>query len=109
MREEKPLQWEFAEEAREIGKLAKEILGGKYAFVFTTYIDKGHIYNRLIFNRGSSTNHKRYHSNKRSYHETRRVSDRPCREHGLSVIVPVQRRATVSIRPYTTVLATRQN
>ena len=32
--------------------------------------------------------HKHYHSNKRSYHEIRRASDRLCREHGLSVIVP---------------------
>ncbi len=29
-----------------------------------------------------------YHSNKRSYHEIRRASDRLCKEHGLSVIVP---------------------
>ena len=33
----------------------------------------------------STTN---YHSNKRSYHEIRRISDRLCKEHGLSVIVP---------------------
>ena len=31
---------------------------------------------------------KHYHSNKRSYHEIRLTSDRLCREHGLSVIVP---------------------
>ena len=35
-----------AEEAHEIGmQLAKEILGGKYEFVLTTHIDKGHIHN----------------------------------------------------------------
>ena len=34
------------EEAHEIGmQLAKEILGGKYEFVLTTHIDKGHIHN----------------------------------------------------------------
>ena len=33
---------------------------------------------------------KHYHSNKRSYHEIRRVSDRLCKEHGLSVVVPGQ-------------------
>ena len=77
------------EEAHEIGmQLAKEILGGKYGFVLTTHIDKGHIHNHLIFNAVSFTDHKHYHSNKRSYHEIRRVSDRLCREHGLSVIVP---------------------
>ena len=34
------------EEAHEIGmKLAEEVLGGKYEFVLTTHIDKGHIHN----------------------------------------------------------------
>ena len=77
------------EEAHEIGmQLAKEILGGKYEFVLTTHIDKGHIHNHLIFNAVNFTDHKHYHSNKRSYHEIRRISDRLCKEHGLSVIVP---------------------
>ena len=69
-------------------QLAKEILGGKYEFVLTPHIDKGHIHNHLIFNAVSFTDHKHYHSNKRSYHEIRRISDRLCKEHGLSVIVP---------------------
>ena len=77
------------EEAHEIGmELAKEILGGKYEFVLTTHIDKGHIHNHLIFNAVSFTDHKHYHSNKRSYHYIRRTSDRLCKEHGLSVIIP---------------------
>ncbi len=77
------------EQAHEIGmQLAKEILGGKYEFVLTTHIDKGHIHNHLIFNAVSFQDHKHYHSNKRSYHEIRRASDRLCREHGLSVIIP---------------------
>lgn len=80
-----------AEEAHEIGmQLAKEILGGKYEFVLTTHIDKGHIHNHLIFNAVSFTDHKHYHSNKHSYHEIRRASDRLCKEHGLSVIAPGQ-------------------
>ena len=79
------------EEAHEIGmQLAKKILGGKYEFVLTTHIDKGHIHNHLIFNAVSFTDHKHYHSNKRSYHYIRRTSDRLCKEHGLSVIIPGQ-------------------
>lgn len=79
------------EEAHEIGmQFAKEILGGKYEFVLTTHIDKDHIHNHLIFNAVSFTDHKHYHSNKRSYHFIRRTSDRICQEHGLSVIVPGQ-------------------
>ena len=78
-----------AEEAHEIGmQLAKEILGGKYEFVLTTHTDKDHIHNHLIFNAVSFEDHKHYHSNKRSYHFIRRTSDRICKEHELSVIIP---------------------
>ena len=38
------------EDAHRIGKeLAEEILGGKYEYVLTTHIDKGHVHNHLIF------------------------------------------------------------
>ena len=79
------------EEAHQIGlELAKEILGGKYEFVLTTHIDRGHIHNHVIWNAVSFTDHKHYHSNKRSYYEIRRASDRLCKEHGLSIIIPGQ-------------------
>ena len=55
------------EEAHEIGmELAKEILDGKYEFVLTTHIDRGHIHNHVIWNAVSFTDYKHYHSNKRS-------------------------------------------
>ena len=79
------------EQAHEIGmELAREILGGRYEFVLTTHTDKDHVHNHLIFNAVSFADHKHYHSNKRSYHFIRRTSDRICKEHGLSVIVPGQ-------------------
>ena len=79
------------EEAHQIGlELAKEILGGKYEFVLTTHIDRGHIHNHVIWNAVSFADHKHYHSNKRSYYEIRRTSDRLCKEHGLSIIIPGQ-------------------
>ena len=77
------------EKAHEIGmQLAKEILGSKYEFVLTTHIDKNHIHNHLIFNVVSFTDYKHYHSTKWSYHYIRRTSDRICKEHCLSVIIP---------------------
>ena len=77
------------EEAHRIGmELARAVLGGKYEFVLTTHIDRDHVHNHLIFNAVSFQDHKHYHSNKRSYHFIRRTSDRICKEHGLSVIVP---------------------
>lgn len=81
------------EQAHEIDmQLAKEILGGKYEFVLTTHIDKRYIHNHLIFNAVSFANYHHYHSNKRSYHYIRRISDRLCKEHSLSVIIPGQNR-----------------
>ena len=78
-------------QAHEIGmKLANEVLGGKYEFVLTTHIDKGHIHNHIIFNSVSFVDYRKYHSNKQSYHFIRRTSDRLCKEYGLSVIVPGQ-------------------
>jgi len=77
------------EEAHKIGmELASAILGGKYEFVLTTHVDKDHLHNHLIFNAVSFVDHKKYHSNKQSYHFIRRTSDRICKEHGLSVITP---------------------
>ena len=70
------------------GELNRRSLFFKYEFVLTTHIDKGHVHNHLIFNAVSFQDHKHYHSNKRSYHFIRRTSDRICKEHGLSVIVP---------------------
>ena len=79
------------EEAHKIGmELAQAVLGGKYEFVLTTHVDKGHLHNHLIFNAVSFVDYKKYHSNKQTYHFIRRTSDRICKEHGLSVVVPGQ-------------------
>jgi len=75
--------------AHEIGKrLAEEILGGRYAYVLATHVDRGHIHNHFVWGAADMVSHKRYRSNKGTYHEIRNVSDRLCKEHNLSVIVP---------------------
>ncbi len=77
------------EQAHEIGKqLADEVLQGKYSYVLTTHIDKGHVHNHLIFCAVDMVNHRKYNSNRQSYAYIRRTSDRLCREHGLSVVQP---------------------
>jgi phosphopantetheinyl transferase (holo-ACP synthase) len=77
------------ETAHEIGKkLADEILGGRYAYVMATHIDRGHVHNHFVWGAADVESHKKYHSNKRTYHDIRAVSDRLCEEHNLSVIVP---------------------
>ena len=77
--------------AHEIGKqFADEILGGKYEYVLTTHIDKDHVHNHLIFNAVDFVDYHAYKSYKRIYYDMREVSDRLCKENGLSVIPPSQ-------------------
>lgn len=77
--------------AHEIGKqFADEILGGKYEYVLTTHIDKDHVHNHLIFNAVDFVDYHAYKSYKRIYYNMREVSDRLCKENGLSVIPPSQ-------------------
>lgn len=77
--------------AHEIGKqFADEILGGKYEYVLTTHIDKDHVHNHLIFNAVDFVDYHAYKSYKRIYYDMREVSDRLCKDNGLSVIPPSQ-------------------
>lgn len=77
------------EQAHEIGKqLADEVLGGSFEYVLTTHIDRNHIHNHIIFNDVSFVDFKHSHVNRRWNNQTRRISDRLCEEHGLSVIPP---------------------
>lgn len=75
------------EQAHEIGKkLADEILGGKYEYILSTHIDRGHIHNHIIFNDVNFVDYRHSHINKKWYYDTRKISDRLCDEYGLSVI-----------------------
>ena len=76
-----------AEEAHQIGiELCDKILKGKYEYVLTTHIDKGHIHNHILFNNVSFETGKAYQSNKKTYHQIRNHSDDLCRKYKLSVI-----------------------
>ena len=75
------------EQAHQIGlELCERVLQGKYEYVLTTHIDKGHLHNHILFNNVSFETGKAYQSNKRSYHQIRTVSDDLCKENDLSVI-----------------------
>lgn len=75
--------------AHEIGRqLADTVTKGQYEYVLTTHTDKGHIHNHIIFCAVNFVDYHKYNSNKRSYYGIRNISDRLCREHGLSVVVP---------------------
>ena len=73
--------------AHSIGvKLADELLGGKYAYVVATHIDREHVHNHIVFCSVNNETHYRFHSCGQSYRTIRNISDRLCKERGLTVI-----------------------
>ena len=89
------------EQAHEIGRqLADEVLQGKYPYVLTTHIDKDHVHNHLIFNAVDFVDYHAYKSYKRIYYDMREISDRLCKENGLSVIPPSQNKG-MNYKEYT--------
>ena len=77
------------EQAHEIGRqLADAVTKGQHEYVLTTHIDKGHIHNHIIFCAANFVDHHKYVSNRRTYYGIRNMSDKLCREHGLSIVVP---------------------
>ena len=80
-------------EAHQIGiELADKLLEGKYSYIVSTHIDKGHVHNHVIFSATDHINHEKYHDCKKSYYHIRELSDELCKEHNLSVITPGQNR-----------------
>jgi hypothetical protein len=59
-----------------------------YETVIGVHVDKHHIHAHILFNSVNWRTGEKYHSNARTYYtQIRAISDRLCREHGLSVIV----------------------
>ena len=60
----------------------------EYQVVIGTHCDRKHIHNHIVFNAVSFVTGKKYHSTPQTYYgQIRAISDRLCREHGLSVIM----------------------
>ena len=76
------------EQAHDIGvKLATEVWGDKYQVLVTTHLDKdSHLHNHFVINTVSFVDGVKYHRTKKDYLKMREISDRLCREYGLSVI-----------------------
>jgi len=80
-------------EAHQIGmELADRLLEGKYSYVVTTHIDRGHVHNHIIFCAADNINSQKYDDCKKSYYRIRKLSDELCAEHGLSIISPGEQR-----------------
>lgn len=68
-----------------------------YEVVIGTHVDKDHIHSHLVFNSVNGQTGKKYHVTTQEYYrQIRAVSDRLCREHGLSVIMEGQSSKAVS-------------
>ena len=73
--------------AHEIGKrFAREAWGDRFQVVVCTHVDKNHLHNHYIVNSVSDADGKKYHESPEEYGRLRELSDRLCREYGLSVI-----------------------
>lgn len=81
------------EEAHKIGiELADRILKNNYSYVLATHIDHEHIHNHIVFCATDNINHEHYHDCKKTYYEIRNESDRLCKEHGLTIVIPGKQR-----------------
>lgn len=74
--------------AHEIGKaLAQELWGDRYQVLVATHLDKeSHIHNHFVINTVSFADGGKFHRTNDDYRKMQEVSDRLCREHGLSVV-----------------------
>ena len=68
-------------------EFVREHLPG-YQAIIGIHTDREHIHAHIVFNSVNQLTGEKYHSNARSYYQQiRGISDRLCREHGLSVIM----------------------
>ncbi len=75
------------EKANKIGyETAMRWTKGKYQFFVCTHIDKGHIHNHIYYNSTAQDCSRKFHNFIGSSFAVRRLSDRVCIEHELSVI-----------------------
>lgn len=83
--------------AHEIARqFAAEHLPG-YEAVIATHVDKTHIHSHIVFNSVNAATGKMYHSTRENYYQQiRRISDRLCRENGLSIILQGENTKSIS-------------
>lgn len=75
------------EEANQIGReLALKLTKGKHAFVVCTHVDKHHVHNHIIINSTTLDCQKKFRNFWGSTWAIRRMNDKLCLEHGLSIV-----------------------
>ena len=75
------------EDANKLGyQLALEFTGGQHQFLVATHVDKKHIHCHIEFNSTTLDCTHKFNNYRNTYQTIRKINDRLCREHGLSVI-----------------------
>lgn len=75
------------EDANRIGhELAMRLTKGKHAFIVCTHIDKHHVHNHVIINSTAIDCTRKFRNFLGSAWSLRRINDRLCLEHGLSIV-----------------------
>lgn len=76
-----------ADMVHEIGvRWATELFGDRFEFVVSTHLDKDYLHNHVVVNSTSFVDGKQYTNSKNDFRKMIEVSNRLCREYGLSVI-----------------------
>ena len=76
-----------AEQIHEIGiQTAKELWGERFEVVVATHLDKGHLHNHFVINSTSFVDGKMFHHSKKDIYRFREISDKYCKENGLSIV-----------------------
>ena len=76
-----------AEIAHEIGvKLAQEVWGSRFEVLVATHCNTGHYHNHFVINSVSFVDGYKFYNSPADYAKMREVSDRLCREYGLSAV-----------------------
>lgn len=76
------------EQAHRIGiRLAEKLWGERYQVLVATHVDKAsHIHSHFVINTVSFVDGRKFYRSNEDYAQMREVSDRLCREYGLSVV-----------------------
>ncbi len=76
-----------AEKAQQIGcELAMRFTKGKHQFIVATHVDKQHIHTHILFNSTTMDGSRKFRNFLGSSFALRKISDRLCLEHGVSII-----------------------
>lgn len=75
------------EEAHKVGiEFAEEMFGDRFEVLVATHVNTKHYHNHIIVNSVSFIDGKKFYANRESYAVMRKVSNRICKSHGLSIL-----------------------